>query len=97
MRERVTEIKNILRELAPAATDSPADSWASGPATRAEIAFADASGQPIPGLMHGATDTNGAYGVFKLPQGFNFVIQATLHTPDGKAVTRLLQERRAQS
>jgi hypothetical protein len=73
--------------VAPAAADAPADSRTQMPAARAEIAFADATGHPIPGLVHGATDTNGTYGVFKLPLGYTFVIQATLHAPDGTAVT----------
>jgi hypothetical protein len=73
--------------VAPVATDAPAEARALMPAPRAEITFADAGGQAIPGMVHGATDANGNYGVFKLPPGYTFVIQAKLHAPDGTAIT----------
>lgn len=82
---------SFLRGLAqvPASWTST-DATASGattPASRARVTLADAAGQPLTGLYQAQTDANGAYGVYKLPASYTFVVQATVQLPDGHSAT----------
>lgn len=73
--------------VAPASGDAPATARAQVPAPRAGVTLADAAGNPIAGLYRGQADANGAYGMYKLPPGYTFVVQAQVRLPDGNFAT----------
>jgi hypothetical protein len=57
------------------------------PAPRAEVALANAAGQPIAGLYHAQTGDTGGYAIGKLPPDYTYVVTANVPTADGKSVT----------
>jgi hypothetical protein len=67
--------------------------WVGGPGggqqalEAAEIALADANGDPIAGLVHQRTDAEGRYAMAGAPPGYSYVVTARYYTPDGREVT----------
>jgi hypothetical protein len=57
------------------------------PVPRAEVALANAAGQPIAGLYHAQTGDAGGFSISKLPPDYTYLVTATVPTVDGKRVT----------
>ncbi|MDB5100354.1 MAG: hypothetical protein JWM80_4775 [Cyanobacteria bacterium RYN_339] len=63
---------------------TPAAWGAAGPA---EVAVADAAGNPVPGLVHQRTDGNGAYAIGDVPADGAYTVVARVPLADGREVT----------
>ncbi|MDB5097875.1 MAG: hypothetical protein JWM80_2296 [Cyanobacteria bacterium RYN_339] len=57
------------------------------PIPRAEVALANAAGQPIAGLYHAETGDGGGYAIGLLPPGYTYMVEATVPGADGKPIT----------
>jgi len=57
------------------------------PVEAADVALADASGAPIPGLVHHRSDADGYFRVLKVPAGFAYMVVARAPAADGRELT----------
>lgn len=66
---------------------TPAEAQTEVPVEAADVALADAAGNPIPGLVHHRSDPEGYFRVLKVPAGYAYMVIARAQAADGRELT----------